>query len=147
QELDLYQAGFDASWEIDVFGGVRREVEAANATVQANIENTRDVLISLLAEVARNYIDLRGAQRQMAIAVDNLRTQQQSLELTRQRLKAGVATDLDVARAASQVATTAAAIPLLHNQIRQIVHRLGVLLGQDPASLSEELQAQKPIPV
>lgn len=147
QELDLYQAGFDASWEIDVFGGVRREVEAANASIEANVENTRDVLISLLAEVARNYIDLRGTQRQMAIAIDNLRTQQQSLELTRQRLNAGVATDLDVARAASQVATTAAAIPLLHNQIRQTVHRLGVLLGQDPASLSEELHAEKPIPV
>src|SRR2546421_3547411 len=82
---DLYQAGFDASWEIDVFGGVRRSIEAANANVVFAIEDRRDVLVSMAAEVALNYIDLRGFQRQIAIADKNLQTERRSLDLTRRR--------------------------------------------------------------
>jgi NodT family efflux transporter outer membrane factor (OMF) lipoprotein len=145
-ELDLYQLGFDASWEIDVFGGIRRGVEAANAELASSIEDRHDVLVSLLAEVARNYIDLRGFQRQQAIAEENLRTQQESLGLTQDKFKHGFATDLDVSRAAAEVATTASQIPALVNQQKQTIHALGLLLGQDPIALEAELSVSKPIP-
>ena len=117
-EQDLYQVGFDAAWEIDVFGGTRRAIEAANADIQASIENQRDVYVSLLAEVAMNYVQLRGFQREAAIARENLQSQRESLDLTRARVQAGLGTDLDVAQAQSQVATTEATIPTLEIQAR-----------------------------
>jgi NodT family efflux transporter outer membrane factor (OMF) lipoprotein len=143
---NLYQAGFDASWEIDVFGGVRRSVEAADADIAAAVEDYRDTTVSLLAEVARNYVELRGFQRQWTIAEENLKAQQQTLELTQSRLKAGVATDLDLARAQAQVSTTASEIPTLQASARMAIHRLGTLLGVDPMKLSAELSPIKPIP-
>lgn len=146
-ERDLYTAGFDASWEIDVFGGVRREVEAADADIQASIEDRRDVLITLLGDVARNYIELRGRQRRLAITRANLESQRQTLELTRARFNAGVVGELDVARARALVETTAAQIPLIQQNVRESIHRLGVLLGREPAALLEELGNEGPIPV
>src|SRR5205823_8203533 len=83
REQDLWQAGFDASWEIDVFGGIRRGVEAANADLAAAIADRNNVLVSLLGEVARNYVELRGFQRQVAIAQQNVTAQMESLDLTR----------------------------------------------------------------
>lgn len=145
-DQNLFQAGFDASWEIDVFGGVRRSVEAADADIAAAIEDQHDTTISLLAEVARNYLELRGFQRQWVIAEENLKAQQQTLDLTQSRLKAGVATDLDVARAQAQVSTTASEIPTFQASARMAIHRLGTLLGVDPMKLSEELSPIKPIP-
>ncbi|MGD1276520.1 MAG: efflux transporter outer membrane subunit [Tepidisphaeraceae bacterium] len=145
-ETQLYQAGFDASWELDVFGGVRRSIEAADADTAAALEDRRDLLVSLVAEVARNYIDLRSAQRQMQIATDNLQSQQETLELTRSRYRAGFVTELDVAREAAQVATTAATLPALDASIRLYIHELGILLGQDPDALAAELTAAAPIP-
>ena len=106
-DQNLYRTGFDANWEIDVFGGVRRSVEAADATIEATVEDRRDVLVTLLGEVARNYIDLRGFQRQLAVARANLKTQQDTLELTQVRFQAGLASDLDVAQQEAQVNTTA----------------------------------------
>jgi multidrug efflux system outer membrane protein len=143
---DLYQAGFDASWEIDIFGGVRRSIEAANADYQAAVEDRRDVYISLLSEVARNYIELRGFQREIAIAQENLRSQQQTLSLTEDRFRAGVTTQLDVARARAEVATTAAGIPSLDAQVHQSAHHIAVLLGEQPMTLLQELIEIKPIP-
>lgn len=143
---DLYQAGFDASWEIDVFGGVRRSIEAANADYEAAIEDRRDVFISLLAEVARNYIELRGFQREIQIAQENLHAQQQSLGLTEDRFRAGVTTQLDVARARAEVATTAAGIPSLDSQVHASAHRIAVLLGEPPMALMTELLRPQPIP-
>lgn len=143
---DLYQAGFDASWEIDVFGGQRRAIEAANADTAAALEDRRDVLVSLVAEVARNYIQLRTAQLESSIAQQNLHDQQDTLELTRSRYQAGFATELDVARQAAQVASTAATLPAMEATIRQSIHALGVLLAQDPESLSAELSTSAPIP-
>jgi multidrug efflux system outer membrane protein len=145
-EGDLYQVGFDASWEIDVFGGKRREVEAANADLAAEIENSRDVLVTLLAEVARNYTDLRTSQRQSAIASSNLKAQQETLELTRVRFDAGLVGNLDVARAEAQVQTTAAQIPALEITERQAIHLLSVLLGQEPNALVQELIPESAIP-
>ncbi len=143
---DLYQAGFDASWEIDVFGGQRRAIEAANADTAAALEDRRDVLVSLVAEVARDYIQLRTSQLEYQIAQENLHDQQDTLELTRSRYQAGFATELDVARQAAQVASTAATLPALEATIRQSIHALGVLLAQDPESLSAELSSAAPIP-
>ncbi|HEX4054889.1 MAG TPA: efflux transporter outer membrane subunit [Tepidisphaeraceae bacterium] len=143
---DLYQAGFDASWEIDVFGGQRRAIEAANADTAAALEDRRDIMVSLVAEVARNYIQLRTAQLESSIAEQNLHDQQDTLDLTRSRYQAGFATELDVARQAAQVASTAATLPAIEAQVRQFIHALGVLLGQDPESLSAELSTSAPIP-
>jgi NodT family efflux transporter outer membrane factor (OMF) lipoprotein len=143
---DLWQAGFDASWEIDVFGGTRRAVEAANADIDAAVEDRRDVLVTLLSEVGRNYIELRSAQRQYKVAQNNLDAQKQTLELTRSRFKAGLISELDVARAQAQVATTASQIPPLEAAIRQSIHRLSVLLGKDPNALSATLTPPKEIP-
>ncbi len=146
-ESDLWQAGFDMSWEIDVFGGTRRAVEAAKYNVQAAEWDRRDVLVSLLAEVAVNYVELRGVQRELDIAQGNLQSQQQTLDLTRRKAEGGLIPYLDVAQQEAQVATTASAIPTLQAQIRQTIHHLGILLGQDPGSLSDELSSVAPIPV
>jgi len=143
---DLYEAGFDASWEIDIFGGQRRAIEAADADTLAAIEDQRDVMISLLAEVARDYIELRTAQIQAQIAEQNLHDEQDTLDLTRSRYRAGFATDLDVARQAAEVASTAATLPAYEAEFRQMIHALGVLLGQDPESLSVELSVFSPLP-
>lgn len=145
-EGDLYDVGFDASWEIDVFGGVRRGIEAANADIAAQVENRRDVLVTLLAEVARNYVELRSSQRQATIARGNLQAQQETLELTRVRFTAGLVSDLDVARAEAQVQTTASQIPALEISSQQSVHLLSVLLGQEPNALVPELRRETSIP-
>ncbi|MGD0462616.1 MAG: efflux transporter outer membrane subunit [Tepidisphaeraceae bacterium] len=146
-ESDLWQAGFDATWEIDVFGGTRRAIESANYSVQAAQWDRRDVLVSLLAEVAVNYVELRGAQRELEIAQGNLQSQQQTLDLTRRKAEGGLIPYLDVAQQEAQVATTASAIPTLQAQVRQTIHHLGILLGQDPGSLSDELSVTAAIPV
>ncbi|MGE5839491.1 MAG: efflux transporter outer membrane subunit [Deltaproteobacteria bacterium] len=141
-----YFAGFDAAWELDIFGGVRRSIEAADADLQASIETRRDVLVTLTAEVARNYIDLRGFQQRASIARQNLEAQKHSAKLTRQRFDAGLASGLDVANAEAQVATTASQIPLLEASARQTIYILGVLLGQAPGSLVRELAPALAIP-
>lgn len=146
QSIDLYQVGFDASWELDVFGGNRRAVQAADARLEAAQFDWNNVLVSLLGEVASDYVVYRSLQQRIAIADDNLLTQQNTLALTRRLYAAGLATDLDVARAESQVATTASVIPQLTAQARQTMHSLGVLLGEPPMALSDELAAVGPIP-
>ena len=146
-EGDLYQAGFDASWEIDVFGGVRRNIEAANADISATIEDRRDVLIILLSEVARNYIELRSAQQQVRIAKANVEAQQETLELTKVRFEAGLVSDLDVQRSEAQVQTTASTIPTLEISARQSIHLLSVLLGLEPTALVDELTTITPVPL
>lgn len=145
-ETNIYQAGFDAAWEIDLFGGIRRTVEAAEADFQAAVEDRRDVYVTLLAEVARNYVELRQFQNQIRIAQENLKSQRDSLALTEERSRAGVTTQLDVSRAQAQVASTAAGIPSLDAQMHQTIHRLSVLLGEQPSALQEELTRAGTIP-
>src|SRR5204863_3449863 len=130
RQSNFYQAGFDASWEIDVFGGIRRGIEAADAQVDASVEARRDVLVTLLAEVARNYVEVRGLQAQIGIARQNLDAQKKTLELTQARFRAGRAAELDVVRAQAQVSTTSSQIPLLESARIQATQRLGVLLGR-----------------
>jgi NodT family efflux transporter outer membrane factor (OMF) lipoprotein len=145
-QSNFYQAGFDASWEIDVFGGIRRGIEAADAQVDASIESSRDVLVTLLAEVARNYIEVRGLQSELVIARQNLDAQKKTLDLTLARFQAGRAAELDVVRAQAQVSTTASQIPLLESLRIQATHRLSVLLGREPGSLGEEFLKSAAIP-
>ena len=139
--INQYQAGFDATWELDIFGGVRRNIEAADADLQAFVEARRNVLVTLTAEVAVNYIDVRAFQEQIAIAQRNLKAQQHSADLTRQRFEAGLVSGLDVANANAQVATTAAQIPVLEQSAQQAIYSLSVLLGREPGALLQELTA------
>jgi multidrug efflux system outer membrane protein len=145
-EQDLFKTGFDASWEIDVFGGVRRGVEAADATIDASVESRRDVLVTLLGDVAKNYIDLRGFQRRLAVARANLKAQQDTLELTRIRFQAGLTSDLEVAQAEAQVNTTAAQIPTLESALKQAAYSLDLLLGLSPGALWNDLANETTIP-
>ena len=146
QTTNLYDIGLGASWEIDVFGRVRRSVESASAAYEASVEDYRDVLVSLFAEVARSYVDLRTTQTRLKYAEKNVKSQQASLRLTRDMLEDGATSELDVAQAESNLRTSESAIPRL--RIAQIfaVNRLAVLLGETPGSLTAELAAPKPIP-
>ncbi len=143
---DLFRAGFDAAWELDVFGGIRRDVEATTADVQAAIEDRRDVQVTLLSEVATNYIQLRSYQRQIAIAKQNLDLQTHSASVTHDRIKAGPGAPLDAIQADAQVATTAAQIPALESLSQQTIYTLSLLLGQQPAALADQLATATPIP-
>lgn len=144
--FDLFQYGFDASWEIDFWGRVRRNVESAAAQQSATEETRRNMLITALAEVARDYVQLRGVQRQIQITQENLNTANQSLKLTRDRFAGGLTTDLDVANAAAQVATTQSQIPNLQAQESSLINAISLLLGEPPNALRAELTTAKPIP-
>jgi outer membrane protein, multidrug efflux system len=145
-EQDLFKTGFDASWEIDVFGGVRRSIEAADANIDGTRESRRDVLVTLLGDVAKNYIDLRGFQRRLAVARANLKAQQDTLELIRIRFQAGLTSDLEVAQAEAQANTTAAQIPTLEASLKQAAYGLDLLLGLAPGALWNELSSETAIP-
>ena len=144
--LDEWQDGIDASWELDLWGRVRRSVESAHASLQASEEDRRSVLITQFSEVARDYMMLRGDQAQLAILHDNLRVAQQSVTLTRQRVTGGLTTDLDVENARSQVDATAAQIPDLERQVAEQINALGYLLGEPPQALRDELERSSRIP-
>lgn len=144
--FSLMQGAFDAAWEIDVFGGNRRNLEAAGADHDASLEAERGVRVSLQAEVAREYVELRGLQSRLAIARQNLVAQRGTAELTRAQVDAGQTTELDLTRAEAQVATTEASIPPLEAAERQALHRLAVLLGLEPTALVAELAQARPIP-
>ena len=144
--FDIFQYGFDASWEPDIWGQVKREMEAARENVRASADARRGTLLIALAEVARDYIDLRGTQEQLRIARENLRTANQSLKLTQEQAAAGVTTDLDVANASAQVSITAAQIPALQQRERQEINALSLLLGRPPGALEAELAVPRPVP-
>jgi NodT family efflux transporter outer membrane factor (OMF) lipoprotein len=145
-ENNVYQAGFDASWEIDVFGGKRRAREAAGAQVSASEFGRREVLITLLGDVAQNYIDLRGFQQRLAIANQNIQSQVRTLAITRDRFAKGLARELDVEQASTVLATTRAEVPTLESSIQETIHRLEVLIGQQPGMLQSEVGDASPIP-
>jgi len=146
REFDLFRVGLDAIWEVDIFGGVRRGLEAAGADFQATIEDLRDVMVTLVAEVGTTYISLRGYQQQIAIARRNLEAQQHTTEITRKRFQAGFISGLDVANAQVQVAATQAQIPVLESAAHQAIYSLSVLLGREPAALEQELSQESPLP-
>jgi NodT family efflux transporter outer membrane factor (OMF) lipoprotein len=142
----VYGLGVDASWELDLWGRVRRSVESAEAGYEASIEAYRDTLVVLFADVATTYVDLRTAQAQEAAAERNIATQTKSLELTQERRAAGLVGDLDVRQAEINLARTQAFVPVFRQREAESIHRLGVLLGKMPGALYEELRGAKPIP-
>ena len=146
-DYNLYNAGFDAAWELDVFGGTRRTVEAANAELGAAEYGQRGVLVSLLAEVARDYIGARSYQQRLAITRDNIRVEQDVLDLTSNRFQSGLSSDLDVQQALALLTSTEAEVPALEIGFRQSVYSLAVLLARPPGALLDEMSAKKPIPV
>ena len=144
--FNLFQYGFDASWELDLWGRVRREIESADATLDASAEARRNALLSVVAEVARDYIQLRGVQTQLSIAQANIKTARESLELTQARYKGGLTTDLDVANAAAELATNQANVPQLEQQQDEQINALSFLLGEAPQALRAELIAPGAVP-
>lgn len=142
----LYEAGFDATWEIDVFGGTRRAVEAADADLAAADAKLNQARVSLVAEVVQNYVDLRADQRRLAIARDNLASQDETLQITAWRNQAGLASASDVEQARGNREQTRAAIPDLQVGLAAAENRLGVLLGANPGSLHARLGDTRPLP-
>jgi NodT family efflux transporter outer membrane factor (OMF) lipoprotein len=146
QAQNLYQAGFDAAWEIDLFGGQRRNVESADANVLASTEGVSLAQVTLAAEVALNYVQLRGYQQQIVVAKENLKSMQDTALITRQKAKAGFNCDLDIANADANVATTEAQIPVFETSAKQSIYALSVLLARHPADLLEQLTPTDNIP-
>jgi NodT family efflux transporter outer membrane factor (OMF) lipoprotein len=146
-ETSLYQGQFDMSWEADVFGRIRSQVQGATADLAAQENDRRNVLITLLGEVATNYAQLRGYQLRLTIARRNIGIQQDTLDLTRALAQAGQATDRDVAQAEAQLESTRAAVPQLETGRDTAIHRLGVLLGSEPDSVAAELSRTSPLPL
>ncbi len=146
-DYNFYNAGFDAAWELDIFGGTRRAVEAASAEIGAAEYGQRHVLVTLLAEVARNYINARAYQQRLTITRDNIRVQQDVLDLTSNRFQNGLSSDLDVQQATALLASTEAQVPSLETGFQESVYHLAVFLGQTPDALVNEMSVEKPIPL
>ncbi len=144
--INLWSTSLDASWEIDVWGRIRRQVEAATAGLEASIEDYRDVLVILYADVAANYVDARSLQARIALAEANAAAQRESLQLTRDRFDSGLTSALDVAQAESNLATTEAQIPALRSVLAAVRNRLSVLLGEAPGAVDALLADSAGIP-
>ena len=143
---ELYDVGFDASWEPDIVGGQRRALEAARADEEASAATLRQAHVTLAAEVARNYVDARSAQARIMIAQANLASQSETLALTQWRVQAGLTSALDAEQARTNVEQVRAAIPVLETSLAQAEHRLAVLVGRAPGALQNELSTPAPIP-
>ncbi|MFM0739212.1 efflux transporter outer membrane subunit [Paraburkholderia xenovorans] len=144
--LQLYTAGFDATWEIDLFGGTRRAIEAASADAQAVDADLADTQVSLAAEVAQAYIELRDEQTRLELAQRQAQTEQKMLTLTQQRRERGTAADVDVERLTTQVENTRATLIPLDAQLTDSLDRLAVLTGREPGALDEQLAVARPLP-
>jgi NodT family efflux transporter outer membrane factor (OMF) lipoprotein len=144
--LQLYTAGFDASWEIDLFGGTRRAIEAASANAEAVDADLADTQVSLAAEVAQTYIELRDQQTRLELAQRQAQTEQKMLTLTQQRREHGTAADVDVERLTTQVENTRATLIPLDAQLTDSLDRLAVLTGQAPGALDQQLADARPLP-
>ena len=146
RESELYEASFDATWELDFFGRVRRSVQAASAQL-GSVEATRlDVLVSVTSEIARNYFELRGLQNQLSVARGNASVQTETLKITQSLLDGGRGTEFDVSRSRSLLNLTLSTIPPLEAAIQKTIYRLAVLTGQQPPALTAELSTPEPLP-
>lgn len=143
----LYSTGFDAGWEIDLFGGIRRSVESTEAKVQAREEDYRDALVTLFAEVALNYVDYRTLEERIAVANRNIASQRDSVKLTQGRLDAGLVPKIDVTQAQTNLSLSEASVPLLRAQLDASKNRLAALTGGFPDSVEGVLSRSRGIPV
>ncbi len=146
QEGMQYQLGLSMAWELDLWGRVRRSVESADASLQASIENYRDILVLLYADIARNYINVRTLQERIDFAETNLQAQAETMELTKNRFDSGLVPALDVSQAELNRSRTASRIPPLRQQLVAAINRLSVLTGDMPYALLKELETVRPIP-
>ena len=144
---DSFMLGLDARWEIDLFGGIKRAIETSDAELEASRESYRNVLVSLLAETATNYIQLRSYQSRLSVTEANLRTQEETFEMTQWRYQAGLTTGLDVERARANLEGTRAQIPSLKSNLEQTKNRIAVLLGESPGSLGKIVDNYTPVPI
>lgn len=144
--FDLLNTGFDATWELDFFGRIRRSVETQTAEMESFDAQRRDVIVSLVAELARNYFELRGTQHQLSVARKNADNQAATLKYTQARLNGGQGTALDTARAEEQLNSTMAIIPPLESSVRRSIHHLSVLVGKTPEQLYSKLETDAPLP-
>ncbi|MCF6311407.1 MAG: efflux transporter outer membrane subunit [Verrucomicrobiales bacterium] len=141
-----FSVGFDSGWEIDVFGGIRRAVESSQASVEASVEAYRDVLVSLEAEVALNYIEMRTLQKRIYLAKENIQRQRDSHKLTKDRFDAGLVPEIDVTQAETNLYNTEAVVPTLESQLTFARNRLASLLGKYAGSLDKQLGSSTRIP-
>ncbi len=144
--INVFQPSFDASWELDIFGHVQRQVEAADAQIEQSEFQRRDTLVSTLAEVAQDYMQLRGVQSQISITTQNLKTANEILELTQTRASKGITSNVDVENQAAQVESIRAQLPALQNQESQQINGISLLLDEAPGALRKELSSAKPVP-
>jgi len=143
---NLYELGLDASWEIDLFGRVRRSIESSQAQYESTVETERDVMVTLFAEVAMTYIEVREMQRRVEYATQNISVQRDALGLAQERYDTGLSSQLDVVQAKATLGMTEAALPDFETAKNQALYRLAVLLGQDAGSLQGEFAAPAAIP-
>jgi NodT family efflux transporter outer membrane factor (OMF) lipoprotein len=146
-ERDVYSASFDAAWEIDLFGGDVRALQAADRRIDASVENRRAVMLAVFAEVGRNYMELRGLQRQIEAVQRNVELKQETVGLVGDRLDAGAASQFDLDRARAQFRATKARLPELRARARAAAYRLSVLVGETPATYADRLLEQKALPM
>lgn len=142
----LYDASFDALWELDFFGVNRNSKNAADNRLAQTEATQRDILVSLAAEVSRNYVELRGTQKRLEVVKNNIRIQKDTLSLVQNRFNSGLASELDLARARAQLNNSEAQTPLLRTAERRSLYQLAVLLGEPPQALVDELKEISPIP-
>ncbi len=146
QPINIFQLGFDAAWEIDFFGGIQRAIEAANASIDAEIENSHDVLLTLQGEVAKEYILLRANQQLAATLQTLLLAQAETVKLTQVRQQSGLMNAMEVTQVQAQFDNTAANLPHYETEIKHAIHALSVLLGRPPNALAKRFSDSKPIP-
>lgn len=145
--FNYWQAGFDSTWEIDIFGSVRRRIQAADRDIDAAIEEHNDLLVTLQGDVGANYIQVRTLQRRIQFVERNIELQRQSLQITEDRLAAGTISQLDVEQAKSNLYTTEATLPVLHQELELAYHRLSILMGEPPSDLATEITPEQRFPI
>ncbi|HAT6978310.1 TPA: efflux transporter outer membrane subunit [Legionella pneumophila] len=142
----IYNLGFDAQWELDLFGKTRRKVEASKASLEEAYESRRTILLSTIAEIARSYVELRGAQQLYGIAQKNVELQRKTLTLVRQRYKAGVSSEVDVSLAEGQLKNTESVLPNYIAQIQANAYQIAVMLGKDPQAILKDIAKPQSLP-
>ncbi len=142
----LWAPGFSASWELDVFGRIRRSIEAQDDELGADIEARRGMLVAILGELVDDYVTLRATQRQIAIARQNIKTARQALDLANRVFTEGLGTNLQVAQAQAELETEQSSLPPLQTRVAQLAHAIGVLLGEMPGSVETMLETPAPYP-
>jgi len=146
QETSRFSNGLDAGWEIDLFGANRRAVEAAHYGFDASVESLRATMVTLIGDIADNYIEARGLQAKIALARQSAASQRRTASLTKDKFAAGAVSALDVNNANGQAASTEASIPQMERELAASIHRLSVLTGNTPPALQQEMQKIKPVP-